>query len=148
MAGIADIDGELTFEWVPPGDLHDYWDLILPGLEKVKKHGDRWRTEDAYASIRAGQSNLHIGYLDRQYAGFFILTPQQSYDGPVLHIWALYSEIPGLLGEEGMGQLKEWAKSMKAKRITYQSPRKGWEKVGQELGFTPITTIYEIEVKP
>jgi len=134
----------LNLKWINPEDLGDYWDLITPGLKAVNKYGDHWRIEDVYVSLKLANSNLHIGYINREYIGFIITTPEKSYDGANLHIWALYSEGGQL--EEGMPQIEEWAKTMNAKRITFKSPRKGWAKIGEKLGFKPTMVIWEKEL--
>lgn len=135
----------LEFVYINPIELHDYWKLIKPGLKKVEKYGDHWLPEDIYASLKAGQAHLHIGYVDADYVGFVITQQVQAYDGPVLHIWGAYSEGENLLGM-GMGHFKEWAANMKARRITFDSPREGWKRVGAQLGFRPTLVKYELEL--
>lgn len=136
----------LELEWVNPNNLHDWWPQIREGLEKVKKHGDNWLVEDVYLSIKHGQSNIHIGTVAGDYRGFLVTQQLQGYDGPILHIWACYSSDrkEADLLTLGMAYIEEWATNIKAKRITFHSPRKGWEK--NTLGFKPVQIIYSKEV--
>jgi hypothetical protein len=138
---------EATFAWVQPDDIGDVWDTIRDGLEEVARHGDHWRPEDVYMALRQGQTNLHLARVDGQYAGFVIATPARGYDGPTLHVWAVYA-VRGFprLHAECFAQLRSWAADMKARRITFTSPRKGWERLGKRFGFVPGLTIFECEV--
>lgn len=134
----------LEFIWVEPNEIHGYWELVKPGLEKVKKHGGGWLNEDIYASIKAGQSNLHVFYDDATYVGFVLITPSVGFGGNVLHVWAMYSDDQNQqYHDEVNNQLTQWAESMKAKTITFHTSRKGWGKVGEKLGFKAVMTIYE-----
>ena len=138
---------ETTFAWVPPDDVGDVWDTVRDGLDEVARYGDHWRTEDVYMALRQGQTNLHIARVDGHYAGFVVATPARGYDGPTLHVWAVYA-VPGFpkLHAACFEQLRRWAADMRAKRITFTSPRKGWERLGERFGFVPGLTIFECEV--
>lgn len=141
-------DNNFSLEYVNLSDLQKSWLLIREGMQKVCDHsGDSWIPEDAYMSLRNNQSTLHIGYLNGEYVGFLILTPSQSYDGPTLHIWATYSKANDFcVFENGIDTIKQYANNLNAKRITFMSPRKGWEKHGSKLGFKPRTTQFAMEV--
>jgi hypothetical protein len=133
-----------TFVAVEPQNVAQVWDTILPGLMKVWRRGEGWRVEDVYTAIKTGQAYLHIAMDAGDYAGFVVSQPQQAPDGVVLHLWALYAD--GGHREHfatWLGQIDEWARGIKAKRITFHSPRRGWEKLGQQLGFKPAMTVYE-----
>ena len=144
---IAQAAPRTTFDWVAPDDVTLIWDLILPGLEAVSQHGDHWRTEDVYLSLRQGQAALHLAFVDGQYGGFIVTLPSRGFDGPVLHVWAVYA-VPRMrrVHEECFKKLRELADSIKARRITFTSPRKGWERLGEKFGFAPTLTIFECEV--
>lgn len=135
-------------KYIHPDSLHTHWEQVRPGLVKVKEHsGDTWLPEDVYMAIKSGKSTLHIGSLNEKYAGFIVLTPSSSYDGAVLHIWATYSEAKDFcVFTHGIEQLKQFATNLNAKRITFLSPRKGWERHGAKLGFMPRTVQYALEV--
>lgn len=113
------------------------------GVKKVKEHGATWREEDVYLMLRTGQAYLHMGFRGGEYRGFVITQQHQYPEGLCLHIWAAYSTKGASLLEDGMDQITEWGRNMKAKRITFYSPRKGWDRVGRQLGFEPSTVIYQ-----
>lgn len=138
----------LDFKFIPPTDLGTVWDQVKPGLAAVRaKSNDSWREEDVYMSCKQGHSTFHIGTVDGEYAGFLVLTPTQSFDGPVLHIWLTYSEARDFcVFENGIEFIKECAVKMNAKRITFFSPRKGWERHGEKIGFKVRTTQFALEV--
>ena len=99
---------------------------------------------DDHVAIKAGAAHLHLALVDGEYAGFVVAQPQQAPDVPVLHLWALYAEDGNRDHFVGwLDQIDDWARNVKAKRITFHSPRKGWEKLGQRLGFNPAMTIFE-----
>jgi hypothetical protein len=138
---------QATFEWIAQDAVHDVWETVREGLEEVSRYGDHWIPEDVYMALRQGQANLHIARVDGCYAGFIVAMPSRAWDGPVLHVWAVYA-VPGFprLRRECFAKLREFALDMHAKRITFTSPRKGWEKLGRVFGFEPRLTIFECEV--
>jgi hypothetical protein len=138
---------QIEYVWIKPDDVTHEWDLILPGLEVVAQHGDHWRPEDVYMALRQGAANLHVIRTGGRYSGFIVAKPSYGYDGPVLHVWAAYA-VPGMpsLRKATRDQLRQWARDMGARRITFTSPRKGWERLVRQLGFEPTLTIYEQEV--
>ena len=136
----------LTFIWCTPEELHGYWGLVEQGLAKIKGHtSERWLKEDVYHALKSAQASLHIGMVGNDYRGFVIMQQLNDYDGKVLHIWCAYSVGEDLL-DAGKDQFMEWAHNINARRITFTSPRKGWEKVGPAIGFEPVTIKYELEV--
>lgn len=148
MASHENPDGQLRLEYIHPHHLQKYWPKVREGLGRVHQHSaDTWIPEDVYVELKANRSTLHMGYVDSYYKGFFILTPTQGYDGPVLHVWALYSEGKDFdLFHEGMKEVLKLAAHMQAKRITFTSPRKGWERQAVKLGFSPRSTLFSMEV--
>ena len=140
---------QATFEWVPPDAISDVWDMVRDGIEEVARHGDHWRPEDVYMALRQGQANLHIAYVDGRYSGLIVAMSSRAYDGPILHVWAVYA-VPGMprLRRECYAKLQEFARNMQARRIIFTSPRRGWERVGRLFGFKPALTIFECEVEP
>jgi len=132
------------FSWVDPANLAETWDKIRNGLDLVWAHGDHWLVEDVYTAIKTGGAHLHLATVGGCYAGFVIAQPQQAPDGAILHLWALYA-VDGNREHfiDWLAQIDEWARQIKAKRITFHSPRKGWEKLGQKLGFEYRMAIFE-----
>ena len=139
----------LELKYVAPEELNSVWPKVREDVLKVLSHSsDTWIPEDMYFALKNNTSTLHLGEEDGQYRGFLVLTPTVAYDGPVLHIWATYSNgNTGLeLLTEGMEQIKQFANRMSAKRVTFFSPRKGWDKFGIALGFTMRTQVFAMEV--
>lgn len=138
----------LEFIYVQPDELHDYWETVKPGLQKVIKYGDDGIPEDFYHSIKIGQSYLHVFKEDEKYIGFTITMPTVSPKGPVLHVHAMYSDNQNQRFHDVVNdKLTEWGKAMNAWKITFFTTRKGWEKVGNKLGFKPAMTIHERVIK-
>jgi len=134
----------LTLEWVSPDDLHEHWPVIREGLEKVAVAGAGWLIEDAYMLIKTNAANLHIGSLEGNYVGFIITQQVPTYAGLSVHIFATYSNANNFnLLHEAMPEIKEWAKNVGAKKLTFSSKRKGWEKQAEKLGFQQVMTFYE-----
>lgn len=134
-------------EPIRPEALHSVWWKVRAGLEEVKKHStDDWIAEDVYAAIRSGTSLLFVGYLDNAYCGFVVMTPFNTYASRVLHIWCCYSatkrDVINLFADD----LEMLARRHQAKKLTFHSPRRGWEERLKEYGYHPVQTIFEKEV--
>jgi len=139
-----------NLRYVNPVELHDYWDLIHPGLEVVRRKAPNgWRCEDVYSSIRTNQhTTLHIAEDEAgEYLGFVVLCLSQTWEGFEMNVWIAYSAIRGkqpIL--DFQGQITAIAKRAGARRIRFDSPRKGWEKQSEVMGFKPLSTIYTMEI--
>jgi len=135
------------FIFVQPKELHEYWPTIRPGLEKVCKFGDAWIPEDVYTCIKAGTAHLHLIYEGEDLLGFVVTMPVHDYKGISLHVWAIHSFGQNQSTHDAMHlQLDEWAQKMEAHRITFHSPRKGWERAAARYGFKPTQVIFEKQV--
>lgn len=136
----------IDLQWINPINLHDHWDTIKEGLEKLSRIGDNWLPEDVYSEIKTGTSFLHIGYQDNEYKGFLVTQHIQSRSGIELNIWVCYSygRSEDKLLESAMPTVEQWARNINAKRITFYSPRKGW--LRKDFGFKPQTTKFSKEV--
>lgn len=141
-------NGQLRFEYIPPIDLRDTWPRVRDGVEKVSKHTDEWIIEDVYSALLNNHSTLHIAYSDEKYMGFMVLTPITGYCATKLHVWLAYAVEEGFdVMESGIVEINELARKIKAKTITFESPRKGWGKTAEKLGYTPQATRYARKVK-
>jgi hypothetical protein len=128
--------------YVAPQELHETWSLVKAGLEEVARKIDAdWMPEDVYSALKAGVSTLHLGYNNEEYEGFLVLTPTPDYDGMTLFIWCAYSATDNNVLERYWEELEQMGRNIKAKRIRFHSPRKGWAK-----RFKPVATIYEKEL--
>lgn len=132
-----------TLEHIPQADLQEAWKIIRPGLEKVHKHSvSGWIPEDVYVALRAGHSTLHLAYVEGDYAGFMVLTPQGVWDGKALHIWCAYNASKHDVLSLYEADLDRMARDIGATKITFWSPR-AWEKYGiAKHGFKAMQTEY------
>lgn len=144
MGAMSMLDGELKFQYIQPNQIRDFWPLVREGMEEVKANSKTgWIVEDMYMALVNNHSTLHIGYVGNEYRGFMVLTPTQDYNGTNLHVWATYCNKQGFdLMSSGIVEINELACRIQAKTITFDSPRKGWEKQAQKLDFEPVSTRY------
>lgn len=119
---------------IHPQRLRDVWPKVKAGLESMP--ADDWIPEDVYHEIRSGRAALHM-FGD----GFLVL--QQSHTDytflPVLHVWLAYNAAGQDVYAEGMDLIHATAERMNAHKITFGSPRLGWQK-----RFPLVTATYEI----
>lgn len=141
-------DTSVNLQTVKPEDLHFVWQTIKPGIEKAAHFAQgAWIPEDAYSSIQHGQASLFLWSVDKRYAGSIIVMTRAGFEGKTLHIFSLYVEPEyGEHIDANMDQIDELARNHGCRKITFQSPRRGWDKRAERLGFEPVTTTYEKEV--
>lgn len=102
---------------------------------------DGWIPEDVYLSLRTGQAGLYVN--DAEWKGFAILQLLPNYSSKRLHCWIVQTtDDPA----DYMEEVEEIARAAGAKVITFDSPRRGWEKRAERLGFRPTSTRYEKEI--
>lgn len=134
-----------NFRFVPPHELHSVWPTIRPGLEiTAKKAPGGWIPEDVYLSIKTGDAVLHTAIVDSYYKGFLVSKAIDTLEGRKLLLWICHIEDDLL--DDNLEQVKEWAKNIGAVKIQFQSPRNGWERRAEALGFTPTMIVYETDV--
>lgn len=133
---------------MPAAELHSVWATIRPGLEiTAKKASGNWIPEDVWMELKTGGAVLHMVLVDMHYRGFLVSKTIEHFDGKTLLLWIGYSFESGKdLLLDNIEQVKEWAANIGAKRVQWQSPRKGFAKLAPKLGFEPMMTIYEYEV--
>lgn len=136
MAGDAGIDGHLKY--IPPTELHQYWELIKPGLIEIQKSSDGWIPEDVYAALRNNQATLHLDFAE-EYGGFVVLQEQVNYDGKALHIWCAFSRSIKPITVY-IPEIELLARKIGARRITLSS-RRNWSHYFEE-----VVTIYKKEI--
>jgi hypothetical protein len=128
-------------EWklvqVNPVELHAWWPLVRPGLERVRtKARASWLNEDIYTAVRTGRATMHVGYIDQSYAGVLVLainadpfTAEKS-----LLLWAVYTCHPMAIGC-GLADVKAMAAQAGVRKLTFHSPRRGWNRRLAAEGF-------------
>ena len=135
------------FRWVSPADLVSVWPTIKPGLETTaQKAPGGWIPEDVYMEIKSGAAVLHTVIVESYYRGFIVSKSIDTFEGRKLLLWICHGDASGDVLNDNLDQLQEWAKNIGAVKLQFQSPRKGWERVGAKLGFVPTMVVYECEV--
>lgn len=97
-----------------------------------------WQVEDVYAAILYKKSVCVIGEENGEIQGFFVGYLQED---KKFFVWAVWA-IGGLT--EGVKHLKEFCKQANCKGITFQTDRKGWDKVAKKFGFRPSIWTMEL----
>jgi hypothetical protein len=134
-----------TLTQVNSGELHSWWPLVRPGLERVRiKAGTTWLCEDIYCAVRTGRATMYVGYIDRHYAGVLVLainvdpfTAEKS-----LLIWAVYTRHP-LAVKYGMADVRKIAAGAGLRKVVFYSPRRGWSRRLADEGFKVTEMKFE-----
>lgn len=74
-----------------------------------------------------------------------MLTKMKMWDGPVLHMWCVYSTGEHDVLEIFRDDIDRLARSIGAKRITFWSPRR-WERRIKRFGFEPTQVEFTKEL--
>lgn len=123
------------------------WAWIRAGLQTIiDRTGERWLPEDVYMALHGGHAHLSVIEESGEEVGFVVLQRQSDWDGPVLHVWALWGE-PGAIAPLRLDierELVELATRMGARRIKMESPREGWTDIAF---WKPSKSIYVHEVQ-
>lgn len=138
----------VSYRLISPNDLRRLWPTVKPGIDQCAHHafGD-WISEDVYTAVQNNAATLYLWMVDGNYAGVIVLSKKPQFDGVNAHIWALYVEPQyGQYIDENMKEIDEIARKNGCKRLTFHSPRKGWDRRVKRLGFVPTYTIFEKEV--
>ncbi|QLG87645.1 hypothetical protein HQ393_04905 [Chitinibacter bivalviorum] len=140
-------DGKLTLEWVSPHVLGDVWPIIRPWVERViSKAQEPYLAEDVFYEIKAANARLFLFLTpEKEIVGHVVIQPL----GKTLHLWQIFgvaghsADVVLCLNEH----LDAIAAGEFAKEITFSSPRKGWCKWLETIGFTPKSVVYQRELK-
>lgn len=124
-------------------ELPEVWPQVRPLLERLAKRfgTDGWIPEDVYAIVAAGNASLYVN--DGKWIGFAVLQVLPNYTGRRLHAWVVHCEEDP---NQFMGRVREIARNCNCQKITFSSPRNGWMKRCERLGFKPTMVMYEQEV--
>lgn len=135
----------MSLVYIHPDNLHAHWDFVKQGLERIHdRASDRWKTEDVYWMLKAGNASLHIV---NDHDGFVVLQMLKGWDGPECHVFAAYI-VPGKdLMDEAFEEVKGIAKACNAVRVKFQSKRKGWDKRAAQLGYELGHVEYELSLR-
>jgi hypothetical protein len=123
---------------VPPAEVKKHWTGMREALKALTKHGtDGWVVEDIYAFLVSGHATL---YVEEGVEGFAIVQLLPNYFGKRLHLWIVHLDDDPL---KFMDDILKLAKEHGADRVTFESPRKGWTRRAERLGFQAMRTVYE-----
>jgi hypothetical protein len=126
--------------YIQPNELRNWWNWVRPGLEKIKeKSTEPWIPEDVYADCYSQNSMLWVLLRHDRPVAFLVVQPTPA----VLHVWCAYAYEDGCL-EEGFKELKDLAKQQGWSKLSFDSDRRGWDKVAGRLGFKPRRWVAEI----
>lgn len=122
---------------VNPAELHDWWPLVRPGLERVRMRARAsWLCEDIYSAVRGGAATMHVAYIDQHYAGVLVLTintdpftAERS-----LLVWAAYT-CHRLALRHGLSEVEAMAARAGLHKLVFHSPRRGWSRRLAAEGF-------------
>ena len=122
---------------VPPDRLRAIWPLVLPHLIKVREAcNEQWIPEDVYADVRSGAAWLLV----RGEAPALTLVCVLRIDASIynsdkdLVMW-IASSTEGSDVLEHWPQIEQMARQAGCKRVTFNSPRRGWLRRAKFYGF-------------
>ena len=149
--GLIGLMSRSYLEYIHPENLHQYWDDLKSDIELVLDRSNssvEWIPEDVYMSIKQNTSYVIVGFdgESNSWLGSIVLTPQPGYCGLELHIWTLCNRTDHCLIQNHMDDIVGFAKKLGAKKLTFSSNRKGWNRAGKRLGFIPTLQQYELRV--
>lgn len=127
--------------YIQPNDLRNWWEWVRPGLIKIKtKSSEAWIPEDVYADCYSQRSALWVLFSNDKPVGFVVLQPS----GEALHVWCGFA-YEGNWMETAWEHIKGICRVQGFKRVTFDSNRRGWDKVAGKMGFKPRRWVAEIE---
>jgi hypothetical protein len=134
----------MILTYIHPDNLHNHWDFVKEGLDRIHSRStDRWKAEDIYWMLKVGNYSLHIV---GENEGFAIIQSVKGWDGLEMFVFCAYI-VPGHdVMDEAFNEIKQIGKNIGAKRIRFQSMRRGWEKRAEQLGYKTGYTEYELEM--
>lgn len=130
---------------IDPEGAYERWDWVRQGIQKaIDNTGAHLRPEDVYTQIRNNTAWLYIIEDDCD-LGFVVLTQERDPDGLVLFIWVLWAARGSLWARRSDldAEIDKLARAVKAKRVRWSSPRRGYERWGYGK---PVAVTYEREL--
>ena len=129
---------------IEPARMHEWWPRIRPGVVEVSERtGDTaWIPEDVYGAIRQNTCVLLVGMVDGEMRGFAVVTPVNEYAGMRAHVWIMHWKGEGDFLAIFGDSFEQFCRRANARAITFDSPRKGWERRIAPAGYLPEFTRY------
>ena len=129
--------------YIQPKDLKDHWEYVRQGVARIhEKCKDRWSIEDLYMMLKTERAALYM-CMDDKVEGFVVLQLNDDYDEKSVNVFAGYSDTKDIMSY-ALPMVKDIAIGLNAKRLTFVSPRAGWDKRALELGYTQVSKNYEM----
>lgn len=124
---------------VDPKDIRNWWGYVKPGLETIlRKSPEEWIPEDIYAACLNGGAILWVLMTEDRPQGFWVIIPR----GESVHVWCAWTDENVL--DLGMELFLNTVKSSNTRFVTFESRRKGWDRVARKYGFIPRMWIKEL----
>jgi hypothetical protein len=145
MCGTAENTPNKAFQIVAPGELAAVWPSIRDEVAEIATHApDGWIPEQVFTALALNQASLHLGYIDKRLVGWMVVRVLDEYDGRRLHVWLMYASNKTCDLFETFGdEFDALARSVGAKRITFSTTRRGWERTAPHLGFDVRSVVYQ-----
>ncbi len=125
------------------GNIRAYWNTIKPYIDKIADGFD-YISEDVYVACIQGQAHLYVSDY-----GFMVLQqmPIPFTNDSQIFVWVLskWKDKPGAI-RNNIEDLKELAKSVGAKRVTFGTKRPGFPRLLKCFGFRVEETRLTLEI--
>lgn len=145
------------------------WDIIHAQVEKLADASlGEYGAYHVHEAIKQGRADLFMGYIDKSgqstpetWQDYFVKFMSEGsqdyfgyvvtrYDSDSVHIWQAYikdeyQHTNAMV--EGFKFIENTMKRYSVPYLTFSSPRAGWGKVCEKLGFNEIYTIYRKKIE-
>lgn len=127
--------------------IHSEWPFIRQGIESIlAKIEDRWLPEDIYWLVKQNSIWAYIVFDGDERVGLVLLQPTNGWDGKELYLFGGWNVGTKDVIEFSMPEIIKVARYVQARRIKFQSPRKGFDKYVERIGFKYSHSLYELEL--
>ena len=125
---------------IQPQELKGWWQFVRPGLETIlKKSPEDWIVEDVYAQCFCKNALLWVFVEENKPLGFAVLVVRPE----SVHVWCLWAAVRDRM-REGSEIFWQTLREGNIKKVTFESHRKGWDKIARKYGFSPRTWVKEL----
>jgi len=125
---------------IQPQELKAWWQFVKPGLDTIlRKSPEDWIPEDVYAQCFCKNSLLWIFVEDNKPLGFVVLVVRPE----AVHVWCLWAAVKNRF-VEGTKVFWKTLEEANIKKVTFESYRKGWDKIARQHGFSPRSWVKEL----
>lgn len=112
-------------------NIREVWFEVRRGLEIVLRHSaEDWIPEDVWSALTGGKAHLFMSD-----DGSFVVV---TYGDTNMHVWCAYGNL-----DAHEPEVCELARLAGKKKLTFASPRKGWERRLKNRGWKPVQVFFE-----